>query len=923
MFAMLSSTPPASTSPLLQTVSPEILSAIIAYLSSPIDFGTFTSSCRSLRHYFTGIQWATCLLTEFGSNDVLAQPKSYRRAFLDFNNCTSISTSNPKRADTSAHRFQPVEVVKKLVSWGCNIHVEVDAMSDFPLFFGAAMRDTELIRSCRDRGAKDRHGWLLSCVASWGWVDVLECLDVRADHPQPSHLCYAVHFGHVDAVEYLLEHNPVTESEITNHFAVDNLLTLGLRHGVPMVEVLIRRGVVDLDADDGVYADTEDRYEILRQAIELGDRDLVEFLLEKGVRPDDWDEWRFDRRPELGELALENGNAEIYKTLVQVGRYDISRTRYWFWSAIHNHDPRMLRAVLDVGVIDFFGRDSDDDGAHILSLVIADKAQGEILSVLADSGILDLDNRKYANHKTLKKAIKLRNKDAVALLLKNGVSARIDSGPDACVDDMGLMALKEKRIDIYRMLVDLGGYDPGRMRMWFDHCIKTNDTRLLSVIFEGGITAEDLTGEKKEVVDEMAKTREPTVDEKAYLFKNISALSPRVAKQLVRMLGCPEELITKMVQHGQAQILEVLLYVKGHEAGLGGPVTSGKPLLGNKSVAARGGPFTSRKLLSNGETESTDHDFQQIRRTLLSTAIDCGEAGILDILVREGLKIDDILKDGDDLHGILCSAISWDLFDLIKDLLISPSVTEAARKSLNESLLGVVSPLLQLGGYLRHNRPRTLRRLLHRVLQSRPYSNGKLLLASGVNVDCGRGQGLIAAAKEGRSEVVELLLKAGADVGLLKGMDVDEVLRQGAGDLKADYEHIRNVLWGDWSGGSETDEEDEEEEAAKEEEEDDSKSKHKEENSEDNEENEDEWFSEGESEDMCAECGCCHYDGEEKEEEEDEFESKHREENSEDNAEDEDEWVSEGELEDVCTECGCCHYDGEEQDNEEDEENWG
>ncbi|KAJ3086547.1 hypothetical protein HK102_012946 [Quaeritorhiza haematococci] len=87
-----------------------------------------------------------------------------------------------------------------------------------------------------------------------------------------------------------------------------------------------------------------------------------------------------------------------------------------------------------------------------------------------------------------------------------------------------------------------------------------------------------------------------------------------------------------------------------------------------------------------------------------------------------------------------------------------------------------------------------------------------LLLECGVNVNCGRGRGLIAAAKEGRSEVVEVLLEAGADIGLcLEGTDVDAVVkRQGTGVSKADFEHIRQLLWANWSGGSEEEEEDSE-----------------------------------------------------------------------------------------------------------------
>ncbi|KAJ3089129.1 hypothetical protein HK102_007140 [Quaeritorhiza haematococci] len=432
---------------------------------------------------------------------------------------------------------------------------------------------------------------------------------------------------------------------------------------LPMVEVLIRRGVVDFDANYGEYADT---YEILRQAIELGDRDLVEFLLQRRVRPDGWDEWDFESRPELGGIALVNGDVEIYKTLVHVGGYDVSQTGKWFWRAIFRNDPMMLKAVLDVGLTDF-GRNP------------------EVLSILADAGLLDLDDPTYTNYNTLLKAVHFHNYDAVALLLMNGVSARIDSGPEADVNDVGLFALRREGIDMYRMLVDLGGYPPLRIRMWFDHAIKTDDKWLLLSILGNGITAEDLMGENEDVVDEAAKTREPTAEEKAFLLRTVPNLFPRVAKQLVRVFGCPEELITKIAELGNQDILKVLLDVKGNEAGLGGRTTPGKPLLSAiescryhavhillkrsyqtakripepevliaavtkkhpllpRSVNAEivkllldAGADRYLSFVNDKDGDNADGNMQEIRRAIVSKAINHEEDHILDILVKAGL----------------------------------------------------------------------------------------------------------------------------------------------------------------------------------------------------------------------------------------------------------------------------------------------
>ncbi|KAJ3086548.1 hypothetical protein HK102_012947 [Quaeritorhiza haematococci] len=167
---------------------------------------------------------------------------------------------------------------------------------------------------------------------------------------------------------------------------------------------------------------------------------------------------------------------------------------------------------------------------------------------------------------------------------------------------------------------------------------------------------------------------------------------------------------------------------------------------------------------------------------------------------------------------------SCGMFDLVKELLIHPGVAEAARKSLNESLLKIVSPLNEPATHpenmtvtfvitgtpnpfpcINYQHMTSISKIVKGAVKLRLGSTSTatttdldlfadafiqsckvghaalvyVLINSGVNVNCGRGQGLVAATKYRRSDVVEVLVKAGAEIGCLcrdekKDEDEDE-----------------------------------------------------------------------------------------------------------------------------------------------------
>ncbi|KAJ3083864.1 hypothetical protein HK102_000851 [Quaeritorhiza haematococci] len=266
----------------LVLVAPEIIHIIASYLSSTTCLASLTSTCRYFRSFFSVESWATCLINEFGPDEVLAEHKTYGGE-LEYDKDTRWVRPNSNNSKLGLYTRRRV------------------------------MGDKDLVRLIISRGGRDR-GECLTSAAVWGYASIVRILRDSAGsdpHYDGNHpFTMAIFNNHTDVIDALFEGGPIKEDNIWNDFLgrEHDVVLMGMRHGKEMVQYLIESGIVDLSGRDNNFT--------FIWACALGCVELVEFLFEKGVRAQADPHGR-----NVIKEAIKSGGMDLYRTLVDVGGY--------------------------------------------------------------------------------------------------------------------------------------------------------------------------------------------------------------------------------------------------------------------------------------------------------------------------------------------------------------------------------------------------------------------------------------------------------------------------------------------------------------------------------------------------------------------------------------------------------------------------
>ncbi|KAJ3091964.1 hypothetical protein HK102_012124 [Quaeritorhiza haematococci] len=765
----------------ITSLSPEVLLNIVVYLSDRRDFVAFTSTCRLLRSFFTATVRASCSITKHGKDLALKVREPYGREILRGG---PMWYKREIKESPAYYKFKDHEVVRELVRRGCSIDVKPHTQiygdcNNWLLAWATATQDVELVRMLIERGAKD-NGEALDQAAQVGNADLVRILrdeaggDVYYEDNHP--MINAVAMGHAEVVEALLENGVVITERGAFYEDLESFLQLAAPYGVSFVKLLVDRGVITIRNGED---EDEKNTAALYFAVEKGDVELMKYLLENGIEPDE--------EIDFPDLALKQGHLEIHNVLIKHAIDVEDDKEELMVKAVKTNFHGLLEELIKLGVnVEEVDRKSRENCAKgLLELALTENSH-RVVPILLKT--LDCPDKLImtAMEEEGKKRVKSReNRTEIvkALLSHKGENTSIRKGT------LLSLATEQANADLVSYLLesDSSLHVPDQSIIT---AAEKSQTGLVKALLKGNGKSSTI---RRDSLLRIA-TSSGNGDLVAFLFETAND------EQRQSLLACSDELVMAAAKDGHTKIVEPILKNKG------GSAVQWDTLLG---IAASSGNTDMVALLFETADDDQRKSLLACSDELVIAAAKDGHTEIVELFFHN------MGRNVDALRGQILTVAAISGYENVVKFLLKNDTVYQNTTMREEALVAMLSSrecrprkkivlhLLDAGADLHFDNEKPLaeackRRRLDLVklfiekgadanvgngallidiapaLYTKSKTTWKInnetkvifkeLLESGANINVNEGQLLIDACAAGHLELVRFLLGAGADV---------------------------------------------------------------------------------------------------------------------------------------------------------------